>query len=101
MKRLTGAYQIKRRFVVSDKAPLDRMVMLERNGTQTLNTVRSWIVTDPLLLYMHVYEPHKHGLTPLQLSRDAVNLLKKELEVNHPEIYTQILIRSKKRLGTK
>jgi hypothetical protein len=86
---------------VSDKAPLDRMVTLECNGVQKLNTVRSWIEADPLLMYMHVYEPHKHGLTPLQLSRDAVNLLKKELEINHPEIYTQILIRSKKRLGTR
>jgi hypothetical protein len=89
----------RRRIVASKKAPLDRIVILCIGGKQETDSVRSWIEKDPIALYYHIYEPRQHNLIPISLTSDGIALLKKELELHHPDLYFKIAYKKRNTKG--
>jgi hypothetical protein len=88
-----------RRISVSKKLMLSQRVKLKHNGVYTWGTISDWIKNEPQLMYMHVYNYKANSLVPVQLTRDAINLLKEALKTSYPELYNSIEFKKNFRKG--
>ena len=74
----------------------DEVQLISDNRYKYLR-VQEWITQEPCVLYKHVYEPNKHKINSVNLTKIAARQLKIALSVNHPELLQKLLIRKVKR----
>lgn len=60
------------------------------NDYKEHGTVRDWILYYPEHIYKRVYRYHLHKLEKLELNKDAIDLLKKQLEIHYPFLLNEI-----------
>ena len=79
-----------RRISTSKKLMLGQKVQLKLDGVYQWKYVKDWIIEHPDILYQHLYNHKLNKLTAVQITKDAVILLKKELKKRHPELILEI-----------
>lgn len=84
----------KRGIHVSEKYALHRRIKLESKD-KVFDYVLNWILNDPELVYMHVYDARKYNVQQIYLTKDAINLLKDQLAKHYPHLLNEILYRKK------
>jgi hypothetical protein len=52
--------------------------------------MREWIFNYPEHIYKRVYRYHVYNLEKLELNKDAIDLLKKQLAIHHPFLFNEI-----------
>lgn len=81
-----------RRVIATKKYALhERLRLDDLSGNYNWNSVKGWIQEDPLLLYLHIYEPAKHGLERVSLFKDAIKEFHLELQRTHPALLRKII----------
>ena len=79
------------------KIQLNHKVGLQVDDGIKIKSLREWILNDPVRVYRHIYVAHKFNYPSISVVRDAIILLKKELNKEHPDIVKRIEDRRKLR----
>ena len=71
----------------------DRLGDIVNDNNKEHYTIREWILNYPEHIYKRVYRYHVYDLEKLELNKDAIDLLKKQLAIHYPFLLNDIIER--------